>query len=178
MPQWRIVICRQCRYAIWPAHITGHLKGTQHRLPHAQAVAIKREVEQADVLQEQDRWQLIHHIADPIDGLKESPGYQCTVTVDCQFVALAEKSMINHCGNRHPGVRRRQSQYNQGANKLWRPVQCQRMFVQGRGSNFFRVGQTINEAIEYTNAIEAAKQRVREAQRALHERTVREIQDR
>lgn len=31
--EWKVVVCKQCKHAIWPREIQAHFKGVQHRLP-------------------------------------------------------------------------------------------------------------------------------------------------
>lgn len=40
---WRVAICRQCQYAVWPSSVAGHLKGGHHRLPTKEALRTRRE---------------------------------------------------------------------------------------------------------------------------------------
>ena len=46
LTQWEVVVCKECRYAVWPRQVVGHLTNRQHRMPRKQAVGISDEIEQ------------------------------------------------------------------------------------------------------------------------------------
>ena len=39
-----LVVCKECRYAVWPKEIEGHLRGKHHRLPRKEAREIAEEI--------------------------------------------------------------------------------------------------------------------------------------
>ena len=42
--EWHIVVCRECRYAVWPGQVKGHLMNKQHDMSTKQAVAVSEEI--------------------------------------------------------------------------------------------------------------------------------------
>ena len=62
----------------------------------------------------------------------------------------------------------------------WARVRCQQMFPSQHGSNYFRVGPLTPAEDDSVpiDAITEARQRVRNAQRALERRTIQELEDR
>ena len=43
-PEYRLVICRECRHAVWPDQVEGHLQGKHHRMGRKQAELVSSEV--------------------------------------------------------------------------------------------------------------------------------------
>ena len=43
--EWQVIVCKQCRCAVWPAEVAGHLRGRQHRQPVKVAKAIADQVQ-------------------------------------------------------------------------------------------------------------------------------------
>lgn len=43
---WQVVVCKECRHAVWPEEVRGHLHGKQHGIPKQEASAVADEVQQ------------------------------------------------------------------------------------------------------------------------------------
>ena len=179
--RWQVAICRQCRHAVWPRDIGGHLKDRDHRLPAKEALRIKREVQATSVIQDPAEFEPIQYLEEPIPELKVyHDAWTCTVEPTCHFTALAQGTLKNHCAKQHPGSRRRSQYRRQGHYDPWVRVTCQQMFPSSRGSNCYRVGSVALRVDDGPpiDAVAEARRQVREAQEELVQRTLRDIEDR
>lgn len=162
--------------------MAGNLIGAQQRVPAKEASRIRREVEATSVIQDPAEFEPIPAQDEPIPRLKVyDDAWTCTVQPSCQFTALKVGSLKVHCAKEHRGVRPRSSYRVQEAQEdPWIRLRCQQMFPSQHGSNYFRVGP-LTPAEDDSVPIDAmaeARQRVRDAQRALERRTIREMKDR
>ena len=162
---WQVAVCKVCRYAIWPAHIKHHLT-KQHRITAKDAQSIQIEARNHQrLIQDQHQWEIVHEVSEIIPELQLYPSAQ--QYTQYPYVGANIGSIRRHWSRDHLGQRGRRGRGSSNI-ILSRPVQAQRMFIQGPGSNYFRVNHEYNRDINAVDAIEAAKQRVRQAQRALH----------
>jgi hypothetical protein len=66
----RVIICRQCKHAVWPREVKKHLTGKKHRLRQAEARSIHEAIEHWDGLEhDPDQLTLPNIIDEPIPGL-------------------------------------------------------------------------------------------------------------
>ena len=162
--------------------MAGHLKEAQHRLLVNEASRIKHEVERASVCQEIADFEPIQALDDFIPKLKVyHDAWSCTVDPRCYYTALKINSLKYYCAREHRDQRSRSRYRVQNTrNDSWARVDCQQMFPSQHGSNYFRVRLLRSAADNSTpvDAVAETKQRVRDAQRALEQRTIREIEDR
>jgi hypothetical protein len=42
---WQVVVCKECRYAVWPSQVVGYLTNKQHKLARKQAEAEWEEIQ-------------------------------------------------------------------------------------------------------------------------------------
>lgn len=140
--QWRVIICKQCRHAVWPHSVVGHLKSVQHRLSTKEVLRIKQEVQEAAIIQNPAEFETIQHLDEPIPELKiYYDAWSCTVGATSHFTALTTSSMKKHCAQQHRGVRSRSTYKKPDVHhNPWVKVHCQQMFTNSHGSNYFRVG--------------------------------------
>ena len=173
-PVWEIAVCKECKYGVWPAHISQHLI-KQHRIRGQEARTVQVIAKShPQLLQEQRDWRTIHHANEIIPELEIYSAHQCT---QCPHIRLNQHSIEQHWSHKHPGQRGRRGRKRDKAS-ISRPIQAQRMFVQGHGSNFFSVGIPIIGNPVPIDAIAEAQQRAQQAQQAVHDRTLQAIQDR
>jgi len=46
VPEWQVVVCKQCQYAVWPTQITAHLTSQKHSHSPQVAQSIADEIAQ------------------------------------------------------------------------------------------------------------------------------------
>lgn len=152
---YQILICRECKYAIWPHQSRSHFTGPHHRLNGTRAQQIQKEIQSwPDLIQDPQQFQVPVSVEQAIPELELHDGFQCQASVmNCHYICVKYQSIRRHVQNQH-GISRFQrrgqpSQAQQAESHdrpLWRAVQCQRFFVQGPRSHFFEVSQA--DAIE------------------------------
>jgi hypothetical protein len=68
--QWQVVICKECRYAVWPSQVTGHLTNKQHGISRKKASSIAEEVQEwAGVIQFPSEFQMPEYVETGVDNL-------------------------------------------------------------------------------------------------------------
>ena len=151
--EWQVVICKECRYAIWPDQIKGHLQGKQHRTPGKEAGAIAEEVQQwPGVVRYSSEFEVPIRIDQPITELPlYKDGLMCQLEPGhCSYICRDPKSIREHWRRQHAwSVRKRRGgsgpdkkaavrrRLRQGA----KTVHCQRFFPSRHGSSYFEVQQ-------------------------------------
>lgn len=149
--EYQIVVCRTCRYAVWPAQLEGHLRNKQHRLPGKEAHVASTEVhEWPRVAHSPSELEVPPFVNSPVSSVAVwDDGWKCQWDADgCRYVCRRMDSMKEHWRKAHgfsvgqtrggsgslkqEDIQRRVSQY-------CRRVKCQRFFVQKEHSQFFEV---------------------------------------
>lgn len=178
----QVVICRTCRYAVWPSEIAGHLKNRQHRIDAKQATAVMYEIQQwPGVIHYPSQFEVPRSVETAIDGIAVyDHGWKCEWDVgECRYICPRFDSIKEHWRKVHgfsAGQKRggsgilKQDDIARQIEQHCRRVRCQRLFVQKEHSQFFEVrsdpksGNTINrghaggEERTWTQAWERASQ--------------------
>ena len=164
LPDWKVVICKQCRVCVWPSHVAGHLRGGQHKTSSQDAEAVADQI---------STWQGVEHypsqfvLPETIQmPIPEIPlwehGERCQVEPDCRVIGRNRASIRRHWHKKHPEFcvdgrrggssraqgRAAEARYAKGA----RQVQCQRLFAQGPHSQYIEVQRPEEAAPEQVHA--------------------------
>jgi hypothetical protein len=148
--EYSVAACTECRYAVWPDQIEGHLQ-RQHKISYKEAEAVGQEVRSwAGLIQYPSELEIPGSIQRPVpqlplyaDGMlcQLDPGY-------CQQVFRSSKSLKKHWRIDHrwsaSSKRGRQSQTKQKSiqaqiEKGYRLVHCQQLFGSRHGSQYFEM---------------------------------------
>jgi hypothetical protein len=127
LPEHRVLICKECRYAIQPSAISSHLKGLHHiyRSERQELVEYANELQLADprdvVLPPPD--------SAPIPSLPTQNGLACKVD-GCTYLCVTAKRMMSHWVTAHRDV--------VDSGDKWRPVILQ-TFFRGNQLRYFVV---------------------------------------
>ena len=163
LPEYGVVVCKQCQYAILPSEISSHF---ERKRPHHFTKAVRQQITQKVAEIQgliQDQGELKGCIfpfpidtAEPVTALGEpkANGFRCTIQNPegtCPYISTALRKMRTHYWTEHKwkstdkGGRRRKSNITQQVQKVpWRSgVKYQRFFKQGAKSGFFEVGRAI-----------------------------------
>jgi hypothetical protein len=160
-PQYQVLVCKPCGFAVAPRHLAGHIKNrhardacrdagldsvrARSRIP---AVTLARRLLQKyDLLDPQThKIPLPSPTEPPLPDLKLHCGYQCT---RCEYVLLKSKSgfrLMDRHFNQHRQLLRKPGRPKKIANipeedkgPIFKEVYCQRFFVSGHQSCFFVV---------------------------------------
>jgi len=152
LPEFNIIICQKCKYAVLPSHIDTHFATKPHKLDKKERQRIIEEVAEINELIENEEtlrrreFEFPAAASAPIAALgrPEENGLQCTV---CQYICCTIRRMQLHQWEEHQwkskqkrGRPKRSIEDNQVP---WRTgVHCQRFFIQGHKSAYFEVQKT------------------------------------
>ena len=152
--EWQIIVCKECRHAVWPDHVRGHSVGTQHRMSSKEASAIGDEVAAwPGLATTRSDFTVPDTVPKPIVEIPlYSDGLKCIRDPRrCSYVCRGRKAIQNHWRTCHgwmvqngrggSGKARKtaaETRFRTGAKE----VECQRMFVQGPHSQYFEVSRT------------------------------------
>jgi hypothetical protein len=151
LPEFQIIVCKECKYAVLPIYIDTHFTTKPHNLSKKEWQEIAEEVEKIDRLIDdeetlrQSKFTFPPAMSQPIAALEKAKknGLQCTA---CQYVCCTLQGMWIHQWEDHQWKskqkggwpKKKASDRNQQV--LWRAdVQCQRFFIQGHKSGYFEV---------------------------------------
>ena len=148
----RLIICRQCKYAVWPRQVVCHLGGREHRQRRRDATKIQDEIlGWPDLIHSAEDLTSINERVKPFDALRMyTDGKICQVQPEsCRYIGRSLQTMKNHFARTHPGVQRDRGGRPSHGSRLssrtnsgvphWTTTACQRFFVQGPGSKYFAV---------------------------------------
>jgi superfamily II DNA helicase RecQ len=151
LAEYRVAVCKECQYAVWPDQIEGHLQ-EQHKIKRRDASKIGSEIRDwAGVIQYPSEFVPPSQIVAPHPQLPTySDGLLCQLNPSqCQRVFRSMKSMKQHWHEDHQGwsagkkrgrpsrakEKRLQAQMDQGYTRVY----CQRLFGSRHGSQYFQV---------------------------------------
>jgi superfamily II DNA helicase RecQ len=152
--EYQVAICKECRYGIWPDHIQGHLQGI-HKVSCKDAESAGKMVRSwPGLVRYPSELELPSGIVEPI---RQVPLYRdgllCRLEpARCRHVLRSEEAMKKHWHEFHgwsAGRKRgrpsrvREKSVQEQVKKAFHRVHCQRLFVQGRGSQYFEVRQPV-----------------------------------
>ena len=147
LSEWRLIVCRKCQHAIWPAQLQSHLQGPHHRMKIKEAEPIVKTTQSWPNLIEYPIElniptqvnSAIPHLAIHHDGLL------CDIQPErCQYICRSEKFMKTHCKQKHDwSMQSRKGRPGKSTSgsvtKSWKTVVCQRFFNHQHGSQYFQV---------------------------------------
>jgi hypothetical protein len=149
--EYQVAVCRECRHGVFPSHIESHLQRV-HKVEYKEAGRVADEVGGwAGLLHYASEVQMSSVVAEPVAQLPiYADGLLCRLEPDCcSKVFRSAEAMKKHWREAHDwsvaGKRGRPSrvakQRIQRNIEGYRAVHCQRLFVQGPGSQYFEVQQ-------------------------------------
>ncbi|KAG9241063.1 hypothetical protein BJ878DRAFT_558988, partial [Calycina marina] len=203
LSDFRVIVCKECKYAVLPGHIDTHFAGKPHYLEVKERRRIADKVaDQVNglIMNEEAlrRWDFqfpaptsppIEWLAKPIKG-----ALQCMIETDghiCGYICNTVGRIREHCIEEHQwksnnkGGRRKKHTSQQSSTTPWRTgVSCQRFFVQGPKSGYFEVQaidpQRIPSRAEIRSRIDqfkAAKQEMEAVFRAAERKEREQIKE-
>jgi hypothetical protein len=153
LPEWHVVVCKECQHAVWPQQVKGHLQSKQHRITVKEAAAIAEEIQEwPGVAQYGSEFEVPVHVDRPVPELPlYQDGTMCQLdSTRCSYICRDTKTMKKHWRVQH-GWSIRNGRGGSGADKKKavdrrseqgaRKVHCQRFYPQGIHSHYFEVRQ-------------------------------------
>jgi superfamily II DNA helicase RecQ len=148
--EYQIAVCRECRHGVLPSHIESHVRRL-HKVEHAEAKRIAEAVHGwAGVAEYASEVQVPSQVVEPIPELPMfADGKLCQLDPDgCHKVFRSVKAIKEHwrqvhewstAGKRGRPGRVSKKRMQERRDKGFGAVLCQRLFVQGQGSQYFQV---------------------------------------
>jgi superfamily II DNA helicase RecQ len=185
LPEFRVIICKECKYAVLPNHIDTHFTGKPHNLGIKERRRIANEVAEIDGLIGNEealrRWHFPFPppTSSPVEGLAKpkTGGFQCRLGVtgkECKYICFTVDGTRRHCVEKHQwkstnkGGRGKKHAAHPDINTPWRTgVKCQRFFVQGPKSGYFEVQATDPDQIPSRVQIRSRIDQFKEAKREM-----------
>ncbi|KAF7568858.1 hypothetical protein PtrM4_112730 [Pyrenophora tritici-repentis] len=151
VPEHSVAACRECRYAVWPDQIEGHLQ-KQHKVSYKEAEAVGQQVRSwAGLVQYPSELEVPTGAPKPVRQLPVyTDGMLCQFDSSCcYYVARSKEAIRKHWRKDHQGwsagkkrgrpSRTRQKSVQAHMDKGYRLVHCQRLFSSRHGSQYFEV---------------------------------------
>ena len=148
LPQYQVLVCKSCHYAVSPLHLHQHLP-KQHRdiascRTKKDIQAVLRIVTSAYDLKDPacESMRFPPSNSPPLPHLLLREGFRC---LECSYANCRSKSMSAHVNKQHQHLRRRRGKptaLQREENRTrprWEAVFCQRFFVHGPQSAYFVV---------------------------------------
>ena len=157
LPDFQVIICKKCQYAVLPSEIEAHFIGKKHRFPKNARNRIIQEVAKVGGLIQNEEelgkceFPFPPPTSKPIAALgpPETDGLRCTKEVDgeqCPYVCRTERGMREHSWEEHQwksdekGGRPRKQNPGPAKKVPWQTgIHCQRFFKKRAKSRYFEV---------------------------------------
>jgi superfamily II DNA helicase RecQ len=164
LSRWQVIICKECRFAVWPNEVQGHLRGKQHRIPAKEAQSIAEAIQEwPGITPFPSELNVPTYVEEPIPEIPlYVDGFQCQLDpVRCKFVGRGRESIRKHWKGEHGWSMRQQGggsgrdkahQVQRRFEKGAKSVHCQRFFPSRHGSSYFEVRQPEAASIEQAHA--------------------------
>jgi hypothetical protein len=156
LPEFGVIICKECQYAVLPSHVNTHFAAKPHKLEVKERRKIIQEVATVDGLMvdeeilRQSEFLFPAATSKPIEGLAapKRGALQCTFETGgqlCKYICSTVRKMRAHCSKEHEwnsthrGGRPKKNSESTSCMPWRTNVSCQRFFIQGIKSNYFEV---------------------------------------
>src|SRR6185369_1205307 len=151
--EYKLAICRECRYAVWPDQVEGHLHD-QHKISRKKAGFVGEIVRDwPGLIRYPSELELPSGVIEPIAQLALYPdGLLCRRDpTRCRYIARSAESIRRHwrehhgwsaAGKRGRPSRTKEKMVQMQAEEGCKRVHCQRFFSSRHGSQYFEVQQS------------------------------------
>jgi superfamily II DNA helicase RecQ len=175
LQRYRMIVCVECKFAVWPGEVDSHLRGGHHRIKKGDREAIQQELQTwGDLITQPSELQLPVEIDEPIPQLALHNGFLCTLQPgECTAIFHTDKKLRDHWHEQHEGWNvsglsgkgRRLTAFEKEVAQVrfqnaHQKVQCQRFLGSRQGSHFIRVvRQRAKEDVGSTDSWEGLQER-------------------
>ncbi len=151
-----VIVCKECKYAVWPPEVDSHLANVRHRMAKATRQRIQREVQQWEGLVTSDNeLDLPITIREIIPELLLHDGFLCVLQErQCKAVFRSHDCLRKHWREDHDGWTvsgkkerggglsvKEQQMAEKRFGEAHKKVSCQRFFANRFGSQYILVDQ-------------------------------------
>src|SRR5579871_6816194 len=164
---YRVLICRTCKYALSPNGVKKHLERTHKHLSLDVRKGLVGYARTLDLVTMEEVG-MLRPGPKPVVGLEVVSGFYC---IRCEYACATERTIMVHCRESHGWVK--------GIGRAWEGCQVQRFFT-GGDRHYFRVESPMDDRLTVTDdlvkaMIDGKDRREREEENQLM--TVRSTQD-
>jgi hypothetical protein len=146
LPEYQVLICTSCQYAIQPDHIVAHLQSKEHQVSREESKRIATICQKQPLADPCKEPIIPTSIIQPIDHLPIfRDGLACQ---HCQYVCRSTEVMKRHQRQVHS----LKSGRGRRTTATWTSIWCQRFFP-GKGTRYFAVAST-NQSCSHRPATE------------------------
>jgi hypothetical protein len=151
LAEYRVAVCRECRYAVWPDQIAGHLQ-KQHKKPRREAEAVGESIRSwPGLIQYPSELDAPSSVVQPVPQLPVyADGLLCQLDPGrCQLVFRSNKALKEYWRKAHAGwsAGKKRGRPSQARGKAiqaqmeegCRRVYCQQLFGSRHRSQYFEV---------------------------------------
>ncbi len=153
--EYQLAVCKECRYGVWPDQLESHLQGINHKLSRKEAGFVAGDVRSwSGLIPYASELELPSYVNQP---MRQLPLYQdgllCRLDPSrCDYICRGLETIKKHWRESHQwsvGKKRgrpsrtREKGVERQVQEACNAVHCQRLFVQGRGSQYFEVRQPV-----------------------------------
>jgi hypothetical protein len=151
LSEFRLIICRTCRFAVWPEEVKGHLMGARHQMKGTECAEIVKEIARWGNLAKRDGFVMPYSMDKPIPQLPlRQDGLGCRRD-GCRYICSTFNGIQKHLGKSHgwtisggsEGGRMTERQRSNAGERFSEAVETgiayQRFFTAGQYSRYFRV---------------------------------------
>jgi hypothetical protein len=153
---YALAVCKECRHGVLPSQVKSHLQRA-HCVKSKQAKLAADKVNSwPGLIQYPSKLEVPSQIVEPTYQLPVyADGLMCQIDLDhCRQIFRSAHTIRNHWREAHnwsPAEKRgrpsqvKQKKIQDRISKSWKTVYCQRLLVQGQGSQYFQVHQPDND---------------------------------
>ena len=150
---YNLAVCKECRYAVWPDQIEGHLQSRNHKINRREAVVIAEDVRRwPGLIRYPSELTVPDFINQPISQLPlYDDGSICRLNNGrCRYITRSMEPMRKHwrtvhqwsaVGRRGGSGRNKKRSVDKRLQEAAQRVQCQQLFTSRHGSQYFEVRQ-------------------------------------
>jgi hypothetical protein len=153
LPVYGLIVCKACKYAVWPDEVDSHLSGVHHRIAKQQRKSIVQEISLwQDLVVSAEELRLPAQLKDPIPELALHEGFLCKIKAEnCQAVFTSQTTLKKHWVDDHDGwtITNRSTagrpsicaklNTQKRSEEAQCKVRCQRFFGSRHGSHYIHV---------------------------------------
>ncbi|KAH7000823.1 hypothetical protein B0J12DRAFT_692848 [Macrophomina phaseolina] len=149
----RLAVCKECKYAVWPDQVEGHLRGKHHRMGQKQAECISDEIRGwHGLIVFPSELEVPDQVEQPITELPLfEDGLRCQKNPsNCQYICRDKMTMKKHWRKDHQwsiggngkgggSGKSKDEKIGKRFQEAAKQVYCQRFFPTFQGSQYFEV---------------------------------------
>jgi superfamily II DNA/RNA helicase len=175
-----LIVCKECKYAVWPAEVDSHLSGPHHRIEKKNRRHIQQVIQSWEgLITGEEDLKLPDRLRVPIPELALHDGFLCKVEPQvCQDVCHSKETLRKHWRTKHGWTvtkgsrcgrttKEQQETARRRFDEAHEQVRCQRFFGSRHGSHYIQVIQ--RQTQEHDTAFDSWQRVKEEAEKKYEE---------